>query len=355
MKLSIVIPLYNLEKYIKTMLQSLNGQSDKNFEIILINDGSTDNTYNVTLEILSEMDIDYKIITIENRGVSVARNIGLSKATGKYVLFIDGDDYVSSNLVETILKHVDKQDDTDIICWGFNLVNENKSTIINYYKKYSSTFTYMSGYEALMNIISYKKMRIWTGSAAYRREFLYDKNISYTEGCPNGEDQEFTYKCLGRANKVLFINDILSYYLQRKNSISNSYNIRRFEALYAFERAYNYIIKYSPIELNNILNTYKDEAIIENFFYNLNSILESSKEKNINNLLNEIEIRYSELYKQIYFIMRNYSGRSKKLKLRINTFLISPYIYYSAIKYREKLKLLGQGLYLNVNGIRGDK
>ena len=153
MKLSIIIPAYNVEEYIIKTINSLINQTIKQYEIIVIDDGSTDNTYFIVDKMLKSSCIsDYKIIRKENGGVSSARNLGIEESSGQYIMFLDGDDYISEELVENIYKYIDKKE-YDILLWGFNQVTEDGKTIYSYSDKYDYYFSEMTGTEALRRII----------------------------------------------------------------------------------------------------------------------------------------------------------------------------------------------------------
>ena len=337
MFLSIIIPTYNVENYIHVTLNSLINQSDKDFEIIVVDDGSTDNTYNKVKDLLQTSDIYYRIIKKENGGVSSARNRGLFEASGDYVLFLDGDDYVSSDLVITIKNKLEDRT-PDIFCWGFNTVSEDKTILIDYFNKYIHYSCSMTGVEALKKIIINKIMWIYTGSAAYRKDFLIENRLSYTEGCTSGEDQEFTYKALSKASSVIFIDKVLSYYLQRKGSITNRYNIKRFDAINAMKRTYEYIFDSSNNELKEVAEYFKMENILANYFYNLHSCFYHSSIKNINILFSEIDKKYPGLNREMIELMKNYRGQDRKLFAKIKLFLISPQMYFSLLNLKHKIK-----------------
>ena len=110
-KISVVVAIYNVEKYLEKCIQSIIFQTYKNIEIILVNDGSTDNSLNICKKYKSE-DSRIIIINQENQGVSVARNNGIDRASGEYILFVDGDDYLRTDIIEKLLNNAD---DNDII------------------------------------------------------------------------------------------------------------------------------------------------------------------------------------------------------------------------------------------------
>ena len=331
MNLSIVVPVYNLENYVIPMLDSLLHQSEKLFELIIVDDGSTDQTYNLINDFLSmHPSLPCRTLRTDNHGVSAARNKGLFAATGTYVMFLDGDDYVSKNLVQTLETTITDQN-PDIICWGYNLVRENRSTIVSF----TSNLNHITGIEALKQIFVEKSLRIWTGSIAYRRDFLLEHKIQYTEQCINGEDQEFIYKALSRAAKVISLPDVLSFYLQRSSSISNSYNVKKFDVVDAFKRVDAYFKTSSSGKLQAISDLLLNREMTENYFFNLNTCLSNTQGIRIHDLLRDIDRTYPKLTQEMLGIMRNYKGTDRKLAFQIKAFLISPVLYHRLIQWDQ--------------------
>ena len=334
MKISIVIPAFNVENHIGNTLKSLINQTNKQFEAIIINDGSTDNTLKIAENIMSESDlINYKIISQENGGVSLARNRGLAHAIGKYVLFLDGDDYVASDFVETVFQYINQQE-YDVICWAFDTVTEEEKSVQKYFDKYRNKILNMTGIEALTNIFN-NYMWICTSSAVYRREFLSEYDLKYTEGCVCGEDLELTFKALTRANNVIFIDKVLSYYVQRRGSITESYNIKRFDAVLAMERAFNYINKQIDIE--------KEELIIPHYLYHFSLLIKLLQQKGYSHkkcikvLVSDLDQNYPGLRQEMLSMMKKYKGKDYKLLLKIKAFLISPFFYNFLLDVKIKL------------------
>ncbi|MEK3663038.1 glycosyltransferase family A protein [Paenibacillus sp. FSL F4-0236] len=333
MNLSIVVPVYNIEHYITPMFDSLLTQSEPHFEVIIVDDGSTDNTYNVIANILAlHPDLSCKVIRTENQGVSVARNRGLTEATGKYVLFLDGDDYISTDLVRTIHTYT-QPSDPEIICWGYSHVTEDGVTTLSYTSAYSN----ITGSEALTHIFVNKSLRIWTGSIAYNRELLLLHGLQYTERCVNGEDQEFIYKALSRAATVITLPDILSFYLQRNTSISNSYNVKKFDVVGVFKRLDAYFEAH-PFEKLDMISPYiRNRELIENYFFNLKTCLNGTEGVSIHKLLRDIDHTYPELNQEMYELIRRYRGNDRRLALYIRAFLISPLLYHRFISVERSL------------------
>jgi glycosyltransferase involved in cell wall biosynthesis len=342
MKLSIIIPAYNVEQYIKRTINSLSVQTKKQFEIIIVDDGSIDNTLKVIEETIIENNLNNcKVIIKKNGGVSSARNEGMREASGKYIMFLDGDDYVSIDFMENIYKFIDNKE-SDIICWGYNNVDENTTTIQNYFDIYNLKHESMAGIEALNNIFYYKNMWIFTGSVVYKKEFLMQYNLKYTEGCANGEDQEFTIKALCRASEVVFIDKILSYYVQRETSISNSYNIKRFDVVAAMKRVYKYIENIGDSKLEIIYTTIKNEHIVDHYIYNFDycfSVIykNCTVKESFYKLYDDIEREYPNLNKEMISIMKNYKGNNIRMLFKVKIFLISPLMYIRILSLKNKI------------------
>lgn len=341
MSVSIVVPMYNLEHYVTPLLHSLLEQSGKQFEVILVDDGSTDRTFEVVNSFLEQHPIlRARLIRTANAGVSAARNTGLAAAAGDYVLFLDGDDYADSSLVHSIGSSAGAAK-PDVICWGYNLVREDQSTIVSFTSAASET----TGSGALQNIFVHKSLRIWTGSIAFKRSFLLGHGIRYTERCVNGEDQEFIYKALSRADRVVSIPSVLSYYVQRTSSITGTYNVGKFDVVAAFKRVDEYFQAHPFNEAAAISELLMNREMTENYFYNLKTCLNGTAGVDIYSLLQDIERTYPGLNQEMQHIMKHYQGDDRQLALQIKAFLISPPLYArligfdrSWVQFKHKLK-----------------
>lgn len=336
MLVSFIVPAYNVEKYIPKTLRSLLKQINKNFEIIVVNDGSTDKTLEVVNDILQKSKFkNFKIINKKNGGVSSARNVGLKEAKGDYVIFLDGDDYVHEKLVEKIEKIYDKFK-PEIITWKYSLVNERGIKL-----KDGFNFTGLNknmlynGKDVLSKIIIEKTFWIWTGSGAYNREFIKQYNLRYFEGCTNAEDTEFIFKALSLANKVVFIDENLSYYVQRRSSITKSLNLRRFDNVAAFQRILDFL-KQNNFNNNEIFNSLKIMSF-ERFIGTLNFFI---KYYDYHEFVSKIEEYYPSLFSNIRTEVKTLKIPLEKFKLRLkrNLFILSPFIYFQIIKLLYTLR-----------------
>lgn len=212
MKLSIIIPVYNSAVTISRCLDSIIASGETEYEIIVINDGSTDSTYSI-LEDYNKKYENLKVYHIENSGVSAARNLGIKCAQGEYISFVDSDDYVSENYVSTILEHI--QSDKDIYFFSGKVLSEYQS------KKNQLVFispcNTMS--EVKHNLIKGKSNVPW--DKLYKRDILVQNNINFREDTSLGEDWIFAMDYFEKCKNFEVIQEILYFYCIQENSLSN--------------------------------------------------------------------------------------------------------------------------------------
>lgn len=216
---SVVIPAYNAEKYISKAIQSLINQTFKDIELIIVNDGSTDKTREIAIKELEKAPFDYKIIDQENKGGSVARNVGIREATGEYIHFLDADDYIHETFMEKMYTKA-KAGDYDIVFCKFLKVTP-KGTPLSRNDFVKCPERSINGREALEMFLQFR-IALPMGSAIYRREFLIGNDLYFTPGRKNLEDIEFNIKALYYARSVSCVPETLWFYVQRPGSVSRS-------------------------------------------------------------------------------------------------------------------------------------
>ncbi len=229
---SVIIPAYNCEKYLYKCLDSLLFQKYNNYELIIINDGSTDNTLKIINEYNSKFNKKIKIITKNNEGVSAARNDGMKNAKGKYITFIDCDDYVSTNYFNDMEDMIKINKDIDLYNFGFFSEVENKhgkmisQDIINY-----KEVLYNSRKDIKENLISlYDNTMLYNPvNKIYRRSIIEKFQIQF----PNydwGEDVEFNRLYLNNINSFYNSSKCLYHYVREgSNSITKKYKKELFK------------------------------------------------------------------------------------------------------------------------------
>lgn len=308
--LSIIIPAYNSEGYIKKNLKSLSNQTSKNFEVILIDDGSLDNTCEISEVFLEESKIDHKVIRCEkNRGQSTARNIGLDYSKGQYILFLDSDDFVEENLVEVLERNTFKE--PDILFFDYTRIRNGK-VIKNKQEQDFEFLKLKSGEEVF---VSYKdnKVRLWTGSLVYKKEFLEKNNLRFLEDAHGAEDLNFIFKALLSSNKVMGIKDSLSFYCEREGSLTKSPNIyKNITLIDSMEDLATFIEKrgFSPYLKDSI----EEEFISEHIMYQILGYLKSGREEDILNILDDKRVKK---YLKRAKIKSNRYGRSLSIYIKM--------------------------------------
>lgn len=235
MKYSIIVPAYNTEKYIDKCLKSIFSNTYKNFEVIIVNDGSTDKTEDIINKYIKKYD-NIIYIKQKNMGLSLARNNGVKKATGDYLLFIDSDDYVEKNLLENINKNID---DLDVLRYQLNIVFNDK--IIPYEEK---EFNVTDGIDAFEKIVKYKFIEM---AALYviNRKYYLDNNFMFEKDVYH-EDYGLLPLVIATAKKVKSINYLGYNYVQRDGSIMSSNDIEKMkkkmdDMLFLFTKAIKYL------------------------------------------------------------------------------------------------------------------
>jgi glycosyltransferase involved in cell wall biosynthesis len=211
---SIIIPVYNGEKFIGECLESIAKQLYSNFECIIVDDGSTDRTIDV---IQGVADSRFKIIEGEHKGSSAARNRGFLQASGQYVLFLDSDDVFQSNLLSSLYEAIDEHKVDVAICnyRKYDTINGNYSEkVLKEVDLPSEVFNAHDIPEQILNIFSGVP---W--NKLYRKDFLDKINITFLEDLVIGADSLFVHQTLLTADKIRFVDDILvDYRVNNPNS-----------------------------------------------------------------------------------------------------------------------------------------
>ena len=243
-KISVLIPIYNSEKYIEECIKSVINQTYRNIEIICINDGSTDSTKNI-LENLQKIDNRIKIINKKNTGYGNSLNLGIKNAKGEYIAIIESDDFIKDTMFDKLIKII-KEQNCDIIK-------------ANFYKKNSKTKKYSSKYftNSIQNIEIFPQMlliqpSVW--SAIYKKDFLTKNNIKFSKTKnASYQDISFHFITMFLAKKIFLLDETLYYYrINNPKSSINSSN-KPFQIFKEFKRINEF--------LKNIKTDKKQEEI----------------------------------------------------------------------------------------------
>lgn len=307
--ISIIIPVYNVEKYVERCIKSVVAQTYKKIEIILVNDGSKDNSEAICLDYAKK---DKRIVYVKqkNGGLSAARNKGMEVATGAYYVFIDSDDYVNTHYVEELYRVISETGAMISIC-DFEKVDENSKTDINYYE--DGDISVFEGREKFLNL--YNENGVIT-IVAWNK--MYDKRIFEDIKYPKGklhEDEFIIYDILNKANKVAYTNCSYYYYLQRSGSITSDYKISRTDVLEALKHRMNQFKELNEDELYaKALFNYYYQLVYHRFMIKNSNINEPEIIKSIN----EEIIKY-----EMAFFNNSYISAISKVKMKIKFIIFS--------------------------------
>ncbi|TCB80460.1 glycosyltransferase family 2 protein [Acinetobacter sp. ANC 4173] len=210
MLISVIIPAYNASKTICATLDSLLGQTKSNFEVLIIDDGSIDNTYEVCATYTSEKK--FRVIKQENKGVSAARNLGINNAKGDYILFMDADDFISKSAINEIYEHLEKNN-SDIVFFNYYIKNNNEEMLV-------SNSGEIVKDEIIVNIMK-GDVRGFVWNKVFRKSFIQKNNLFFSENLKYCEDEEFLLDSIWLSNKISYLNAHLYYYIQHENSFTN--------------------------------------------------------------------------------------------------------------------------------------
>lgn len=326
--ISVIIPVYNVEKYLPRCIDSIIGQSYKSLEIIIVDDGSPDNCGRICDEYALK-DNRIKVIHNKNGGVSSARNAGIDVSTGSFITFVDSDDYISENYIEILYSNLIKSN-SDISVINHAEVFDEK---INYENKDRGLRKVYSQHDFISLLLS-KKVICSCWGKLYKRDLLED--IRFPLNRVHAEDAWFLYKTCFKASAIVVDERVFYYYLIREGS--------------AVQAKFNIDIYKSNIEINEeIMNC------CEGLYPDLSFLIKSYKLSVCFKMLYRIMCadnrkEFSEQEKEMTRKIKEYSVGllkdktvSKNLKIKIISFSISKYIYYLVQKFSDLLKQLRAG------------
>jgi glycosyltransferase involved in cell wall biosynthesis len=286
-KISIIIPIYNTNKYLRECLNSIINQTLKNIEIICVNDGSTDDS----LDIIKKYINDNRIVIIDkkNSGYGDSMNQGLNVASGEYIGIVESDDFVDVNMFENLYK-ITKKGDIDIVRSNFYLYWEKNRKEALHFKILKKLYNKIFSPMELQNIFLVQPS-IWAG--IYKKRFLIKNNIKFlTTPGASYQDTSFFYKTLFKANKIFCTKKAFYYY--RQTNSNSSVNNNTLNKVILVHKELNEIEKYikKDMKLYDINQKYFNTKKIMTLLWNLNRV---DKKKEYNKIL----------YKEIYEILKN--------------------------------------------------
>ena len=268
---SIITPVYNVERCIEKTINSIINQSSKNFELLLIDDGSKDKSIEIAENLLINSDVNYRIIRQENSGVSVARNKGISEAEGEYVCFLDSDDYIHKDYIKLMYEKASACN-CDLIFCDYTQVDSKGQVLVESTTKFLEDF--ISGKEGALKQLSCD-ITIGMGSALYKTSIIRENNIFFDSNRKYAEDVVFTDKALLKMNKLMSLDKALMFYVRWDSSVTNSVSLRHLDCYYSYVDLLKYIDSQGDFkEIKRFLVEYKIPYAIAHVF----SVLSKDKD-----------------------------------------------------------------------------
>lgn len=314
-KLSIIVPIYNVEKYLARCIESILNQTFKDFELILVNDGSTDNCRKICEE-YKKKDSRIIIVDKKNAGLSSARNLGLDTSNGEYIGFVDSDDFIDVNMYE-ILLNIINTNDSDIVICDYYKINEDN---IKKYEKVKLKnkdirVENINNFDSIEKVLTVGEKFIIACNKIYKRS-LFD-NLRYKEGVIY-EDEFLAHRILYKCSKVSVINQALYYYVQRKGSIVNSeFSSKKFDKVYAIKDRVDFLKEKNLIKLKEKA----EKSFIDYFIWNYFSAY-----KRLNNIDEDL-VKLKSKFNEIFFEVLKNRRISWREKITLSILYISPKAY----------------------------
>lgn len=327
-KVSVIIPVYNVEKYIDKCLNSVINQTLKDIEIIIVNDGSPDNSQSIIDEYSRK---DKRIISLiqENGRQGKARNNGLKHATGEYISFIDSDDYIESDMLEKMYNKAKEEDSDIVICSNYNIYEATNGNEVIFIDEKLMEDSIDNKKNKLLNIIS-------PCCKIYKRSLIQNSNIFFMEKLYY-EDLAFSIKSLVLSNKISYVNEPLYYYIIHEGSTMTSTNvIRNLDIINAFEDIITFLKDkkmyknyYSEIEFMAINNLYIS-TIVRIIRSNVSK---NEKKKIINKLLKYFYDNFNNYKKNKYLSTLNKNRKIIYILINLKQYWLIKLLYKSFKKY----------------------
>lgn len=272
--ISVIVPIHNIEQYLSKCIESILNQTYKNLEIILVNDGSTDNSLSICRQY--EEDNRIKIIDKQCGGVSDARNAGIKAASGEYIFLLDGDDYILKNAIELMYKGVTENNADIAICnykkvtSDIDLVDESNIEAV--------VWKVLNQEEAIAGLVSGKPFYSLAWNKLYKKS-IFD-NYLFNVGKIN-EDEFAAHNIYGCISKAICTDKSLYAYVQHQGSIMTKYSVKRHDKAEALKERIEYLKKIGCPKY--IIKDATFRYLIEelNFNYNINRYILSVNEKEL--------------------------------------------------------------------------
>lgn len=318
-KFSVILPVYNVEKYIEKCLNSIINQSYQNFELLIIDDETEDSSIDLAEKILKKFNGEYSIFTQKNRGLGGARNTGIELASGDYLVFIDSDDYITEDYLDIINRKI-MESAAEIILFNSIIVNEGGVK--------TGEIKYSSFEEPVFTLNKYKQLLVLSNAAwnkVYAKKLFVENGIRYPEKLIS-EDLATTGKLLLKAKSITHVNCELYNYVVRENSITTTTNFSHHTEI---------------IQAFLILESYfEKQGVIDEYMYELEFLAVANILLTQVVLINKIDYKENRQNELIDFVCEKYTRFWSNIYVKKLTFRQKITLFFISRRWLFLLNLL---------------
>lgn len=309
-QISVIVPIYNVEKYIHKCIDSILSQTFTDFELILVDDGSPDKCGDIC-EQYAIKDDRIKVVHKENGGLSDARNAGMKYVNGIYIVFVDSDDWIESTMIEEMVKLIDEYN-ADIVQIGFYYAYKDYLLYDDRYCCENDKPVVLDNFSLMKELVINERVKNFAWGKLYKTELI--KDIPFKKGVLF-EDVFWAHQVMQRVDKYVLSNKPLCYYLQREDSIVATYSTRNLDIIKGLKERHEFIEKYYPNLSDESYKLILKTSLLHHSLLLRNKDKDKEKihRKNIQEYINH---NYKELYNATY--------GDRELRLKLKLFHIYP-------------------------------
>ncbi|WML47807.1 glycosyltransferase [Neobacillus sp. PS3-34] len=327
-KVSVIVPIYKVEKYLSRCVDTIRNQTHRNLEIILVNDGSPDNCGTIADEFANH-DERIKVVHKENGGLSDARNLGMQKATGEFIVFVDSDDWLESTMIEKMIEASVKFK-ADIVQSAFYYAYDEYLLFDKRFSDKESSPLILDNKKIMSELVINEKVKNFAWGKLYKAEMV--KDIPFQKGVLF-EDVFWAHKVMHRVNTYVILNHPLYFYYQRNDSIVSTYSIKNLDIIKGLKERQLFIEEYYE-ELSH--ESYK--VLLKNMLIHYNLLLINRNKDKGGLYKKDLKIYVKNNYQKFKNSVKN----DNTLKRQLFWFSIHPYLnvlYLVFIKVLRDLKI----------------
>lgn len=318
-KVSIIVPIYNMEKYLKKCIDSIIEQDYTKYELILVDDGSKDNSKKICEEYLDNNRVLYKYK--KNGGLSSARNFGIENSKGKYILIVDADDYLEKGIIKKLVHNAEKYN-ADISFAALTIVDENTQEKIWNTNTLTEEVVVYDNIQYMCNILDEKTMDATMHTKLIKKDIIKDSRFNVNTKL--GEDLEFFYNIYRNLNRIVYQNIRGEYILQRNNSLSRSkYDSRDFNEVMMCKNNFNKIT-------DEKLKQYSLKRLLRATVTSIQKMISSDNIKEYKNDI--IELKKILRENQNWYIKSKFFTKKQKITYMLCLYCTSAYKIYLNMK-----------------------